>query len=154
MLTTSSGSSSSGGSTGLSNSNKASQNSILTAYGNGTMTAKQANEALASIPGNTLKIKGYSNGIENGAVTYTGLAALHGTPSDPEYVLNTSQMYNFVRNMSTKTPEYTSNLSTQQSGSYNFYGDIQLPNVQDSTSFWTELMSATDNRINVTNNKK
>jgi hypothetical protein len=31
---------------------------------------------------------GYSSGIENGPVTYTGLAMLHGSPSSPEYVLN------------------------------------------------------------------
>ena len=30
----------------------------------------------------------YANGIENGPVTYTGLAMLHGTPSTPEFVLN------------------------------------------------------------------
>jgi hypothetical protein len=33
-------------------------------------------------------LSGYSSGIENGPVTYTGLAMLHGSPSNPEYVLN------------------------------------------------------------------
>jgi hypothetical protein len=33
-------------------------------------------------------LPGYSSGIENGPVTYTGLAMLHGSPSNPEYVLN------------------------------------------------------------------
>ena len=33
-------------------------------------------------------LSSYSSGIENGPVTYTGLAMLHGTPSSPEYVLN------------------------------------------------------------------
>ena len=59
------------------------------------------------------------------------------------------------RNMSTKTPEFSSNIgSSSQTPSYNFYGDIDLPNVQDPSNFMSELMSATDNRINVTKNKK
>ena len=33
----------------------------------------------------------YSSGIENGPVDFTGLAMLHGTPSNPEYVLNSKQ---------------------------------------------------------------
>lgn len=98
--------------------------------------------------------KGYSTGIENGTVTYTGLAMLHGTPQSPEWVLNNSQMYNFVRNMSTlKTPAFSRNVGEAQGSNYNFYGDIDLPNVKDPSNFFSELMNATDNRISVTKNK-
>ena len=34
------------------------------------------------------KSKSYASGIENGPVTYTGMAMLHGSPSNPEFVLN------------------------------------------------------------------
>lgn len=102
----------------------------------------------------TDKVLGYSNGIKQGTVTYTGLAMLHGTPQSPEWVLNNSQMYNFVRNMSTlKTPAFSRNVGEAQGSNYNFYGDIDLPNVKDPSNFFSELMNATDNRISVTKNK-
>jgi hypothetical protein len=45
----------------------------------------------------------YSSGIENGPVTYTGLAMLHGSPSSPEYVLNSEQAGTLLKNLATMT---------------------------------------------------
>lgn len=45
-----------------------------------------------------------AGGIEMGAVDWTGLTMLHGTPSNPEYVLTSNQMENFVKNMSRAIP--------------------------------------------------
>lgn len=46
-------------------------------------------------------IKTYATGIENGPVTYTGLTMLHGTPTAPEYVLNTDQAGNVLKYIGT-----------------------------------------------------
>ena len=123
-----------------------------TPSGKGTGNGPSASDVYNNVPG--WDLVGFSDGIERGAVTYTGLAMLHGTPSKPEYVLNSSQMYNFVRNMATQ-PAYTNNNgSNKGDGSFNFYGDFNLPNVQSPKDFMSELIKATDNRINVTKNKK
>ena len=45
----------------------------------------------------------FSDGIENGPVTYTGLAMLHGSPSSPEYVLNSDQAGTLLKNLATMT---------------------------------------------------
>ena len=48
---------------------------------------------------------GRAGGIEQGAVRFTGPLMVHGTPENPEYVLTSRQMENFVRNMSRSIPE-------------------------------------------------
>jgi hypothetical protein len=59
----------------------------------------------------------YSSGILNGPVTYTGLAMLHGSPSEPEYVLNNDQAYGLLRYMATKKiPDFESNNNNKNSG--------------------------------------
>ena len=99
--------------------------------------------------------KGYANGIENGPVTYTGLSMLHGTHSKPEYVLNSDQAYNILRNLATtKLPEYTSTLSQDMGVSYVIQGDVVLENCDDPAQFWNQVMAATHNRYNVTKNKR
>lgn len=99
--------------------------------------------------------KGYADGIENGPVTYTGLSMLHGTHSKPEYVLNSDQAYNILRNLATtKLPEYTSTLSQDMGVSYVIQGDVVLENCDDPAQFWNQVMAATHNRYNVTKNKR
>lgn len=99
--------------------------------------------------------KGYADGIENGPVTYTGLSMLHGTYSKPEYVLNSDQAYNLLRNLATtKLPEYTSTLSQDMGVSYVIQGDVVLENCDDPAQFWNQVMTATHNRYNVTKNKR
>ena len=54
-------------------------------------------------------VKGYATGLDQGPVTETGPAILHGTADNPEYVLNNDQAYNLVSNLSnTPTQELTS----------------------------------------------
>ena len=95
-------------------------------------------------------ILGYSEGLENGPVTTTGLAMLHGTPLRPEYVLNHDQAWNLLHNFSTlKIPEFNKTNTTNQTN-YNISGDIVLNDVKDPQDFWKKLMQATSNRFNVT----
>lgn len=47
---------------------------------------------------------GRANGILGGPVTETGPMMLHGSPSAPEYVLNSDQAYTLLKNISTTTP--------------------------------------------------
>lgn len=94
--------------------------------------------------------KGYANGLEEGPVTTTGLAMLHGTPLRPEYVLNHDQAWNLLHNFSTlKIPEFNKTNTTNQTN-YNISGDIILNDVKDPQDFWKKLMQATSNRFNVT----
>ena len=47
---------------------------------------------------------GRANGILGGPVTETGPMMLHGSPSAPEYVLNSDQAYTLLKNLSTTSP--------------------------------------------------
>ena len=94
----------------------------------------------------------YSNGIENGPVTYTGLAMLHGTPSAPEYVLNSDQAYSLLRYMATNSPQFT---PINSSGNVTYsYGDIIMNGVNDPEKFFSELTSAMDRKYSTTKNRK
>jgi hypothetical protein len=92
------------------------------------------------------KLPGYSSGIENGPVTYTGLAMLHGSPSSPEYVLNSDQAGTLLKNLSTMTlspyqaPQVDSYNHNASSTVYQFNGDLNLPNVQRPDQFFDELL--------------
>ena len=97
---------------------------------------------------------GYSSGIEKGPVTYTGLAMLHGTPSEPEYVLNNDQAYNLLYNMSSARMADFETKSNEDGGiQYIVQGDIILEGVEDPAKFWQEVTNAMGNRWNVTKNK-
>ena len=102
-----------------------------------------------------VKEKSYSTGIENGPVTYTGLAMLHGTPTSPEFVLNSDQAYNLLRNMATtKMPEMQKVSGGEtQSTQYIVQGDIVLENTNDPAQFWDDVSKAMSNRHNVTKNR-
>lgn len=90
-----------------------------------------------SVLQNLLKGRSYASG---GLVDYTGLAMLHGTPSRPEVVLNYDQMKGLMSTIS--RPEVKSNVNnTGQNVMYNFYGDFNLPNVNNSQQFLRELKS-------------
>lgn len=97
----------------------------------------------------------YSNGIENGPVTYTGLAMLHGTPNNPEFVLNSDQAYTLLRNMATtKLPETKKVAGVEgQNTQYIVQGDIVLENTNNPAQFWDEVSKAMSNRHNVTKNR-
>lgn len=97
-------------------------------------------------------VPGYSSGIENGPITYTGLAMLHGTPSAPEYVLNSDQAYSLLRYMATNSPKFT---PINSSGNVTYsYGDIIMNGVNDPEKFFSELTSAMDRKYSTTKNRK
>ena len=100
-------------------------------------------------------LKSYDTGIENGPVDFTGLAMLHGTPSEPEYVLNNDQAYNLLTNLTTKKAE-TEKVggNTDKSTNYNVYGDIVLEGVDNPAEFWNAMTKSISNRRNVTKNSK
>ncbi len=88
--------------------------------------------------GQNLTIPGYKDG---GIVDYTGMAMLHGTKTNPEYVMNNDQMKNLLTSLI--RPRTTSNIGGNNSGStyvYNF-DNLVLPNVQNPQQFLTELKS-------------
>ena len=94
----------------------------------------------------------YATGIEQGPVTYTGLAMLHGTPSKPEYVLNSDQAYNLLRNMATtRLPEMKRTGTDSSTGTqYIVQGDVVLEGVNDPAEFWSGVTTAMGSRWNVT----
>ena len=108
-----------------------------------------------SIDYSKIKDKSYSTGIENGPVTYTGLAMLHGTPGNPEFVLNSDQAYTLLRNMATtKLPEMQKVSGGEtQSTQYIVQGDIVLENTNNPAQFWDDVSKAMSNRHNVTKNR-
>ena len=90
-------------------------------------------------------VPSFSNG---GTVDFTGLAMLHGSPSRPEYVLNTDQVTNLLSNLT--KPQVVSTMPKVGNSSvvnYNF-GNIELPNVTNAQQFINELKSL----VNVTKN--
>lgn len=118
----------------------------LTYNKNGQCTSKVKNK----------KNKSYSEGLENGPVTYTGLAMLHGAPSAPEYVLNNDQAYNLLYNLSVaknaRMAEFDS-IKGSNGIQYIVQGDIVLEGVDDPSKFWQEVTTAMGNRWNVTKHK-
>lgn len=108
-----------------------------------------------SIDYSKIKNKSYSTGIENGPVTYTGLAMLHGTPGNPEFVLNSDQAYTLLRNIATtKLPEIQRATGTEGQGTqYIVQGDIVLENTNNPAQFWDDVSKAMSNRYNVTKNR-
>lgn len=95
----------------------------------------------------------YASGIENGPVTFTGLAMLHGSSSSPEYVLNSDQAYNLLRYMATTKPDFVTN-NNEAGTQYVLNGDIVLNEVEDAAQFWNEVTMAMDRRISVTKNNR
>ena len=87
----------------------------------------------------------YSSGLENGPVTYTGLAMLHGTQNAPEYVLNNDQAYNLLYNLSmsrnAKMAEFEPKNVSNECSSENVSNECSSENVSDSKSL--ENVSAT-----------
>lgn len=120
----------------------------LTYNKNGYCTSKVKNKN---------KNKSYSDGLENGPVTYTGLAMLHGAPSAPEYVLNNDQAYNLLYNLSVaknaSMAEFESAPRSDGGVQYIVQGDIILEGIDDPSQFWQEVTTAMGNRWNVTKNK-
>ena len=95
-------------------------------------------------------IGSYSSGLEAGMVTRTGMYKLHGSPSNPEFVLNSKQAYQLLKNISTLSiPAFESNSGKSQTIKYQFYGDLNLPNVQDPSTFFDELLRETNSKFNV-----
>ena len=94
--------------------------------------------------------QGFSSGLEAGMVTRTGMYKLHGSPSNPEFVLNSKQAYQLLKNISTLSiPAFESNSGKSQTIKYQFYGDLNLPNVQDPSTFFDELLRETNSKFNV-----
>ena len=101
--------------------------------------------------------KGHADGIKSGPVTYTGLAMLHGSPQEPEYVLNNDQAYNLLYNLSAardaKMAEFDRVKTTNSGTQYVVQGDIILEGVDNPAEFWKEVTNAMGNRWNVTKNR-
>lgn len=88
----------------------------------------------------------FSNG---GKVDFTGMAMLHGSPNNPEWVLNNTQMENFIKTLNRPHINKIKD-SVGQSVIYNYSFDkIVLPNVSNTTQF----INALKNLNNVTNNQ-
>lgn len=100
-----------------------------------------------------MKDRGYASGIENGPITYTGLAMLHGSSANPEYVLNSDQAYSLLRYMATTKPDFVTN-NNEAGTQYVLNGDIVLNEVEDAAQFWNEVTMAMDRRISVTKNNR
>lgn len=116
----------------------------------------EAQSALAKSSDGKIHIGGsYSDGVEEGPVTYTGLAMLHGTPSNPEFVLNSDQAYTLLRNMATtKLPEMQKVSGGEtNSTQYIVQGDVVLENTNNPAQFWDDVSKAMSNRHNVTKNR-
>ena len=96
--------------------------------------------------GQQINIPGYSNG---GIIDYTGLAMVHGSKNNPEFMMNNEQMKNLFINMI--RPRTSSNLLSGQCGEVNTYnfGNIELPNVHNVKQFTEELKSL----VNITKHK-
>ena len=103
--------------------------------------------------GTAEKVPSYAYGIDNGPVTYTGLAMLHGSSSNPEYVLNSDQAYSLLRYMATTKPDFVNN-NSETGTQYVLNGDIVLNEVEDASEFWNEVTMAMDRRISVTKNNR
>lgn len=98
--------------------------------------------------------KGYADGLDSGPVTYTGLAMLHGTPSTPEYVVNSDQAYNMLHLLGAgKLPETVNNDNGTKT-SYIVQGDVILESCDNPAEFWKDVTNAMTNRWNVTKNNK
>ena len=104
-------------------------------------------------PGSNLFWKSYSGGLDNGAVTYTGLAMLHGSPTEPEYVLNNDQALNLLSYLTQKPAEYES-IDKDSGTSYIVQGDIILEDVGNPSEFWNEVTRAMGNRWSVIKNNR
>lgn len=103
------------------------------------------------------KTNSYSKGIENGPVTYTGLAMLHGSLNSPEYVLNSAQAGQLLYNMATKDMAYESVIEKFTSNSTT--GDafnINELNVQAESpqEFFDQLMQVVNGRYSTTKNRR
>lgn len=98
-------------------------------------------------------IKKYAGGIEEGPVTYTGLAMLHGSTGKPEYVLNNDQAYNLLYNLSSSrlSDFETKNDNNGETYVYNI-GEVNVDGTDDPADFWNTVMNAAGNRHNVTKN--
>lgn len=98
-------------------------------------------------------ISKYAGGIEEGPVTYTGLAMLHGSTSKPEYVLNNDQAYNLLYNLSSSR---LSDFETKDDNNGETYvyniGEVNVDGTDDPADFWSTVMNAAGNRHNVTKN--
>ena len=97
--------------------------------------------------------KSYSGGLEEGPVTYTGLAMLHGSTGKPEYVLNNDQAYNLLYNLSSSR---LSDFETKDDNNGETYvyniGEVNVDGTDDPADFWNTVMNAAGNRHNVTKN--
>ena len=101
------------------------------------------------------KSKSYASGIENGPVTYTGMAMLHGSPSNPEFVLNSDQAYNILRNMATsKATEFETEGGSEGDTNYIVQGDIVLKTDTDPGKFWQEVSRSMSRRWNTNKNNR
>lgn len=90
--------------------------------------------------GNTV-LSIFAKGIEGGPATQTGTYWLDGTPTNPEYVLTSTQMSNFVRNMSRSVPP----IGTQNNDNHTDNGMVikdcvfPLNNVREPRDFQSAL---------------
>lgn len=89
--------------------------------------------------------EGWASGIERGPVEFTGMAMLHGSKANPEWVLTNNQMQNFVRNMSrpNAVPDIsnTENVNTNNNNNAIEFNNCVFPlnNVREPQDFGPAL---------------
>ena len=102
-----------------------------------TASTTSPTSSISSIVNNS-SLSGYARG---GKIDYTGLAVVHGSKYNPEWVLNNEQMKNMISTFI--RPRTSSNIMGATNNSsvvYNF-DNLVLPNVQNSYQFLNELKS-------------
>lgn len=131
---------------------------ITIQYSNGkTATGSLVQGKVDANKASKQKTNSYSTGIENGPVTYTGLAMLHGSLSSPEYVLNSAQAGQLLYNMATKDMAYESVIEkfTTNSTTGDAFNINEL-NVQAESpqEFFDQLMQVVNGRYSTTKNRR
>lgn len=91
--------------------------------------------------------------IDTNAITQTQLAMLRGLSFDSDLAFKMLQTMNngdlSYINVKGKTIDSNKDTSDQ----YNFYGDLNLPNVKDPSNFMSELINTASKKFNIVNQK-
>lgn len=95
-------------------------------------------------------LRSYSGGLNKGLVTQTGKYLLHGNPSNPEWVLTNSQMFNLVKNLATTIPSTTNNYSDKNDIIVNIpiYGNVDNGVVNNIKKAGTQVVHEIKKSLN------
>ena len=92
-------------------------------------------------------------GIDTNVITQTQLAMLRGLKFDSDSIFKMLQIMSNsdLSYINVKGKAIDSNKDT--SDQYNFYGDLNLPNVKDPSNFMSELINTASKKFNIVNQK-